>query len=186
MSNSAHTVAAAWTRARLVFASVAMSVCVIAVPAPARASDPVMDWNDIARQLIVVPAFAPVEQTRAMAIVQIAVHDAINAISGEYERYYPVGSAPAGASPEAAAIASAYQALTGVVGASTFLTDSYGASLVTHNISALDPGLAFGQSVANRIQVLRKSSTRAFIRAFTSAPLTRWAQSSAGRWRGSW
>ena len=156
MSNAAHTVAVAWTRARLVFASVAMSVGLIAVPATARASDPVMDWNDIARQLIVVPALAPVQQTRAMAIVQIAVHDAINAITGEYERYYPVGSAPAGASPEAAAIAAAYTALTGVVGASPFLTNSYGPSLVTHNISVLDPGLAFGESVANRILALRE------------------------------
>jgi hypothetical protein len=157
MSNSAHTVAAAWTRTRLMFSIVAIGVCVMAVPAPARANDPVMDWNDIARQLIVVPAFSPVQQTRAMAIVQVAVHDAINAITGEYERYYPIGSAPAGASPEAAAIAAANRALTGVVGASMFLTTSYATSLTTHNISPVDPGLAFGESVANQILELRQN-----------------------------
>lgn len=55
----------------------------MAVPVVARATDPVMDWNDIARQLIVVQAFAPVQQTRAMAIVHVAIHDAVNAITGE-------------------------------------------------------------------------------------------------------
>ena len=54
-------------------------------------------------------------------------------------------------------VAAAYTALTGVVGASPFLTNSYGPSLVTHNISVLDPGLAFGESVANRILALREN-----------------------------
>ena len=119
----------------------------IAVPATARGSDPVMDWNDIARQLIVAPAFAPVQQTGAMAIVQIAVHDAINAITGEYERYYPVGSAPAGASPKAAAIAAAYTALAGVVGASPFRTNLYGPSGI-HFRNSDEVGARLGQQVA--------------------------------------
>ena len=59
-------------------------------PAPARqASNPVLDWNDIARELIVIPALTPVEQTRAMAIVHVAVHDAVNGITGEYQHYKP-------------------------------------------------------------------------------------------------
>ena len=58
---------------RLVIA--ALGACVLAVPAVARAGDPVMEWNNIARQLIVVPALSPVQQTRAMAIVHVAVHD---------------------------------------------------------------------------------------------------------------
>ena len=61
----------------------------------APADDPVMDWNDIARELIVVPALTPVEQTRAMAIVQVAVHDTVSAFTGRYDQYKPGGRPPA-------------------------------------------------------------------------------------------
>jgi len=44
----------------------ALGLSVMALPAPASAGDPVMEWNDIARQMIVVPALTPVQQTRAL------------------------------------------------------------------------------------------------------------------------
>ena len=69
--------------------------------------DPVLEWNDIARQLVVVPALAPVEQTRLMAIVHVAIHDAVSGITREYERYAPGAPAAAGATAEAAAISAA-------------------------------------------------------------------------------
>ena len=84
MANSVHQSARA--RARRLFFSVAAGVGMMALPALARASDPVMDWNDIARQLTVIPALAAVEQTRAMAIVQVAIHDAVSAVTGQYEQ----------------------------------------------------------------------------------------------------
>jgi hypothetical protein len=117
-----------------------------------------MEWNDIAREWIVVPAFSSVEQTRAMAIVQVAVHDAVSAITGDYEQYRSTGAAPAGASPAAAAIAAAYTALTGIVGPSDSLASRYAASRAAHGISPADPGLAFGQSVAEGILALRDPS----------------------------
>jgi hypothetical protein len=135
------------------------------VPAPALADDPVREWNDIARQLTVVPALAPVQQTRAMAIVQVAMHDAVNAITGKYARYNPVGPAPPGASAHAAAIAAAHRALAGIVGDSPLLATSYAASLGTHGIDFADPGLAFGEAVANGILDLRQddgAATAAF------------------------
>ena len=46
-----------------------------------------------------------------MAIFQLAVHDAINGITGEYETYLSPSPAPEDASPEAAAIAAAHYAL---------------------------------------------------------------------------
>ena len=46
-----------------------------------------------------------------MTIVQVAVHDAVNAISGKHKTYLSYGAAPAGASPEAAAIAAAHRVL---------------------------------------------------------------------------
>jgi hypothetical protein len=140
-------------RYRLV--SAGLVVALVAMAVPVRASDAVMEWNDIARTLTVVPALAPVQQTRVMAIVQVAVHDAVNAITGEYETYQSIGEAPAGASPDAAAIAAAYWTLKALFGSDGNLDGQYAASLATHSISALDPGIEFGRSVAVGILALR-------------------------------
>lgn len=120
--------------------------------------DPVLDWNDIAREFIVVGAYTPVEQTRAMAIVHVAVHDAVSAVTGRYEPYKPVGHPPAGASLEAVIISAAHTALAGVVGSSGTLSDRYAASLEAYGVAAMDPGLSFGQAVAEGILALRHPS----------------------------
>lgn len=142
-------------RARAAMVTAAFGVCLMAA-APARADDPVLEWNNVARQLAVVPALTPVQQIRAMAIVHVSVHDAVSAIAGGYAQYRSTGPAPAGATPEAAAIAAAYRSLHGLFGDSTFLSAAYTASLATHGISAADPGLAFGDSVAQGILALRQ------------------------------
>jgi hypothetical protein len=122
-----------------------------------------MEWNDIARQLVVVPALSPVEQTRAMAIVHVAIHDAVSGITGKYEQYVPVkGSVQKSrhsskASPEAAAIAAAWHALRGLFGPSELLDTRYAASLAEHGIAATDHGIAAGASAAARILALRQN-----------------------------
>jgi hypothetical protein len=78
------------------------------------AADVVTDWNLIAE--LVAPRFGgPQPQSRAQAMVQIAVHDALNAIDSRYQRYTDVGAAPAGASPDAAVAAAARQTLLGLL-----------------------------------------------------------------------
>jgi hypothetical protein len=148
---------AAAARHRL--ASAGLALALLATAAPARANDAVTEWNDIARTLTVVPALAPVQQTRVMAIVQVAVHDAVNAITGRYETYQSIGGSPAGASPEAAAIAAAHYALKALFGSAPGLDQQldqqYAQSLAAHSISELDPGLEFGRSVAAGILALR-------------------------------
>jgi len=142
---------------RTTIRTIVAAFCLISVPTLSHAADPVMEWNDIARQLSVVPALAPVQQIRVMAIVHVAIHDAVNAITGEYDQYAPTEPAPDAASPEAAAIAAAHRALVGIFGASDFLTTRYAASLEAHDISPSDPGLAFGESVADGILALRQN-----------------------------
>ena len=82
----------------------------VAVSAPSSAA--VIEWNAEAARLTLLTAsnLAPVQQGRAMAIVQVAVHDAVNGITGKYATYLPAAPAPAGASPIAAAIASSIAA----------------------------------------------------------------------------
>ena len=78
------------------------------------AADAVTDWNQIAE--LVAPRFGgPQQQSRVQAIVQLAVHDALNAIDSRYARYTNIGLASAGASPDAAIAAAARQALSGLL-----------------------------------------------------------------------
>ena len=101
--------------------------CVLAVAglmlstAQTARADVVLEWNAIAVRTLTTqtPPVNPFAQARFAAIIQLAVFEAVNAITGEYESY--LGSAvaparapiiaPAGASAEAAAIAAAHAVL---------------------------------------------------------------------------
>src|SRR5687767_4176227 len=125
---------------------------------PALATDVVMEWNQQAVALTLLPAsaLAPVQQTRVMAIFQVAVHDAVNGITGEYETYLSPSSAPESASPEAAAIAAAHHTLKNLFpGNDTLLDDRYANSLAANGLSPLDPGIEYGRSAAAAILSLR-------------------------------
>lgn len=81
----------------------------LASPAVA-AGDVVTDWTAIAAS--VAPRFGgPQQQTRVLAIVQIAVHDALNSIEPRYERYIGAGRTRRGASPDAAVAAASRKAM---------------------------------------------------------------------------
>lgn len=72
----------------------------LSVPATASA-DAVTDWNINANDVI-GGAGAPPQQFRVFAMVQVAVHDALNAIEPRYESYAVIGAGNPNASPEAA------------------------------------------------------------------------------------
>ncbi|HSL21780.1 MAG TPA: vanadium-dependent haloperoxidase [Vicinamibacterales bacterium] len=76
-------------------------------------ADVVLDWNATAVTTLNTqsPPVNPFAQARFGAIVQLAVFEAVNAVTGEYEPYLGI-VAPAGASAEAAAIAAAHRVLT--------------------------------------------------------------------------
>jgi hypothetical protein len=129
-----------------------------AVTLAAQASDVVKEWNQQAVALTLLPASAlsPVQQTRVMAIIQVAVHDAVNGITDEYATYLSPGQAPENASPEAAAIAAAHHALRSLfTSQATSLDTFYGASLAAHGLTENDPGIAYGRSAAAGILALR-------------------------------
>ena len=74
-------------------------------------ADVVLDWNVIAVNTAVTNGQNPYAQARYAAIVQLAVFESVNAITGEYHPYLGTIVAPPGASPEAAAIEAAYRVL---------------------------------------------------------------------------
>ncbi len=110
---------------------------------PARA-DAVTDWNAI--------SVDPVFQGRPgaigfvdLALVQAAVHDAVQAIEGQFEPYHVKISGASG-SPAAAVAAAAYGVLAGFYpDQADALTDEYQAYLIKNNLVD-DPGLAVGQA----------------------------------------
>ena len=112
--------------------AVAVVVCLLTA-APAWA-DVVSHWDEIAVRTLTTqtPALSPFAQARFAAIVQLAVFDAVNATTGEYNGYLgsPVARtsgpivAPAGASSEAAAIAAAHAVLVNYFPASAAALDT--------------------------------------------------------------
>ena len=106
-------------------AALAVAILVGGGPAVA-AADVVQDWN--AHALAATNAQNPFLQARSIAIVQLAVFEAVNAVVGDYEPYLGTVSAPVGASVDAAAIEAAYRALVGL-GVAGSLGNAYAAAL---------------------------------------------------------
>src|SRR5206468_9046740 len=75
------------------------------------ATDPVSNWNSIAIQAAISAGQNGVTGSRTLAMVHVAIHDALNAIDSRYERYAFTGTAPPGASVEAAIAAATWNAL---------------------------------------------------------------------------
>jgi len=100
--------------------TIAAAVALLSVAAPAKA-DTVQDWNAIA---VTTSASNPFNQARVMAITQLAVFEAVNAIQGGYEPYLGTITAPAGASADAAVIAAAHAVLRNYVPSAAVALDA--------------------------------------------------------------
>jgi hypothetical protein len=147
-------------------------VCLVFAPAVARA-DVVLDWNKIAART--VGGQNPFNQARLMAITHLAVFEAVNAVTGEYESYLAdPAAAPAVTSADAAAIAAAYKVLKNYFPADTTIdTDR------TNSLAAIPDGLAktngiiVGEAAADALILLRAddgSSPAAFFVPSSTLP----------------
>ena len=86
-------------------------VATMAVSAAARA-DVVHDWNQVA---LTFSFTAGPPQARVLAMMHVAMHDAINAVTGEYETYLPAPPVLPGTSSTAAGAWAAYQVLANLI-----------------------------------------------------------------------
>jgi hypothetical protein len=118
----------------------------LAMPGVAHANV-VLDWNALAASL---PSPNPFVQSRTLAIVQLAVFEAVNAITGEYEPYLGTVDAPEGASADAAAVAAASRVLLTLVPGSAATIDSRRTSSLAAipDGAAKDDGIAVGEAAA--------------------------------------
>jgi hypothetical protein len=133
----------------------ALLMGLLLTPVRASAADAVLEWNQIALSATVTAGQGPIPQIRTMAIVHVSVHDAVNAISCDYQTYLSIRCGPWG-EPEAAAIGAAHRALVGLLPAQTAaLGAARAASLAAHGLTESDPGVAFGEAVAEVILAFR-------------------------------
>ena len=117
-------------------------------------ADAVLDWDLIAVNTLTTQS--PFAQARYMAITQLAVFEAVNAITGDYEPYLGTVVAPAGASADAAAIAAAYRVLKNYFPLAATLDTSYAASLASiPDSTAKTDGIATGEAAAAQMIALR-------------------------------
>jgi hypothetical protein len=151
----------------------------------------VLQWNEIAVRTLTsqTPALNPFAQARFAAIVQLAVFEAVNSITGDYQGYLgspsaPTGlsvSAPVGSSPEAAATAAAYKVLITFFGAdpatALALNNDRAASLALIPDGAPKTnGIATGEAAALAVMAVRVGDG--------SSPLTNYLPAPAGA--GDW
>jgi hypothetical protein len=133
--------------------------------------DAVMEWNQIALSSTVTAAQGPQPQARSMTIVQVSVHDAVNAVTGRHDTYLSYGPPAAGASAEAAAIAAAHRSLVTLFPSQTTALDAARvASLASRGLTEANPGIAIGESAAAGILTLRAGDGAAQAQFPYSAP----------------
>ena len=158
-------------------ASLVACLWALALAPPALANE-VVQWNETTMKAIVANGQNNIVSTRTLAMVQVAVHDALNAIDRRYDAYYFEGPGDSAASPDAAVAAAAHTVLVGVIGGygtpaqkgATFalVDQAYAASIarVTDG-PARNKGVAVGRAAGAAILALRKDDG-----AFRDAPYT--------------
>jgi hypothetical protein len=124
----------------------------------AHEGDAVLEWNQIALAATVTAGQGPLPQIRTMAIVQVSVHDAVNAVTRRHKTYLDIDRKWWGASADAAAIAAAHHALVKVFPAQApALNDARTASLAARGLSDADPGIRLGEAIAAEILKIRSN-----------------------------
>ena len=129
------------------------------IPNPAN-ENAVLEWNCRTVKYALSPTFGgALRQIRAMAVVQLAVSNAVNGISKEYETYLRDSSnvPPENASLDAATIGAAYQALYSMVTPAqrAQLDAELILSLNARGISVTDPSFIYGKAEGQNMVLLR-------------------------------
>src|SRR5690349_11967040 len=117
-------------------------------------ADMVLEWNALAVEATRVARLSPNAQTRALAMTQGAVFDAVNGIERGYAPYLVDRHTARWASPEAAAATAAHDVLVGLLPAQqqATLNAALASSLAAvPDGRAEDAGVAFGKLVAQRM-----------------------------------
>lgn len=163
------------------FRSLCQLMLILRLVSTAAKADPVLDWNTIAVNTAVANKANPFAQARYAAIVQLAVFEAVNSITGEYQPYLGTITRRPGASPEAAAVEAAYKVLSQNFGAtSQGALDTAWTNSMMHipNGPAKDEGILAGDEAAQAMIDLRANDGSA-TPPLTAAP----GPAAPGQWQ---
>jgi len=120
-------------------------------------ADVVIDWNEAALESIRESNSSPPAASRNLAILHVAIYDAVNGVQPTHESYLVEPNAMHGASSEAAAVVAAHDALAvlypGRLATFDALRDHYFASLPANE--ARSAGAAWGAQVAAAVIAAR-------------------------------
>src|SRR6476469_5290147 len=108
---------------RKIIVSGLCAAALLGVAGPVRA-DVITDWVNLTIGSIRTDKTAPPKAGRTLALVHVAVFDAVNGLIGGYTPYFVTDPAPIGSSPEAAAAAAAHQVLVTLFPAQQAFLDS--------------------------------------------------------------
>src|SRR5262249_20474628 len=128
----------------------------------------VLEWNQLALHAIGQARVSPVVASRALAITQAAVYDAVNAIDGSFTPYHAHVHASRGASLEAAAAQAAHDALVALFPSQAGTFDA----ALAADLVGIPPGLArqgseVGRDVAGQILAWRSTDGSSAVVPYT-------------------
>jgi hypothetical protein len=130
---------------------------VLALVATGSRADVVTDWNSAALAAIKVDRTPPPKAARALAILHVAIYDAVNGITQTHEPYFVTGKPAGVASVEVAASAAAHRVLTALFPAGQTQFDELYTTILAGNPDGPSQrvGIAWGESVAEALLELR-------------------------------
>ncbi len=149
-------------------------MCGLLGAAPVVQADAVTDWNEITLTAVTAGRGGPIGSLD-IALVQIAVHDAVQALDKRYEPYY-VELKNARGSRIAAVAAAAHGVLVGMYPLQAATLDLQLANYLADRGLANDPGVAVGQKVAGGILPLRRVNPNPLPQPFIG-------EEKVGKWR---
>lgn len=151
----------------------------LALSVSAASADVVTQWNEIMLQSVKTSAVPPPKASRAYAMVQSAVYDAVNSISRTHYQYQFMEAPAAGASQEAAAAAAAHAVLRGLFPTqASSLDTSLNTTLsgIGGSAQSKADGQALGALIGNKMLTLRANDHSNDVQTYTP-------KSGPGFWR---
>src|SRR3979490_2365881 len=156
----------------------ALTVLAIILVTNAQAGDPIAAWNQISENAVKAGNHPLPVTSVEFAIVQRAIHGAVESIDGQYEPYYTRVPGATG-SLSAAAAKAGHDTLVGLFPAQSAALDAaYADFLATNGVDPLDPGTGVGAQAAANILALRANDGR-----FPLNPPPFLGSTAIGQWR---
>jgi hypothetical protein len=140
--------------------------------------DPVARWNEAALAAVRADRTPPPVAARNLAILHVAIYDAVALVDGGYQTLFPRARALPGTDPAAAAAVAAHRVLAGLYPRRVGDFDAALDDTLDHipEGPAKDRGIALGQTVAEDILRWRSADAKAARSGYSS-------KIEAGRWR---